>query len=174
MLYHNDPINLIIKKEKLNKKYPLLFEDKLSILKNNDSQIKTEKMKKVYFENKQFNKTLLYINNQKENLIKHMLKDKEKLIINDYHKRILSFKGSLSSNSSFYSERKGKNGRRLVINPIYHVEDIKIFDYKRSKVDEYYKIIQTIDESKFYNKIGGFDYFCCLKKKYLRRSSVSQ
>jgi hypothetical protein len=168
MLFHNDPINLIIKKEKLNKKFPLLFEDKLSLIKDKENQSKLQKIENVYLENKLFNKTLLHIYKKKESLAKVNSAEKDKLIKSDFERRILNFSGRLSSNDCFYNEKNGRKVKRKVIHPSYKIHSIKFFDYQKFKADEYFKIVQPIDESKFFNKIGGFDYFCYLKGKYLK------
>lgn len=62
---------------------------------------------------------------------------------------------------------KHPKDKTKVLYPDYKILKLKVYDYNKSQVDIFNKIVAPVSESKFYNKIGGFDNFIKLKKKYL-------
>ena len=167
----------IVSREKLKDKYPLLFSPKLYHLKNR-TKTPNNFVNNIYFHNKEINEALTKINH-KNKLTKQKENDfKMKLIDNGYKKKYVNYQyynnhkdiyeDYCMNNSKELNRCKSVNSRsNIVIHPKYKIVPLKIYDYNKSKVDNYLKIIQPIGQSKFYNKIDGFSNFLKLKQKYL-------
>ncbi len=157
----------IVSREKLKDKYPLLFSPKLYHIKNR-TKTPNNFVNNIYFDNKEINEALSKIN-YRNKITKQKENDfKMKLIDNEYKKKYVNYQ-YFNNHKEIYEDYCMKDTKEvqrcksvieprknIIINPKYKVTPLKIYDYNKSKVDNYLKIIQPIEQSKFYNKLNGF------------------